>query len=205
MMLTMIVIQCAVLALLVRHHHRLSSASRLFLAPAQNGDAVRLPSNDTQMREFKQFVMFQTMMKNQPEGTKQQPDVPASLANVGYVRAEQLNGYLSKQFPTIGNPAPLGLFAFSLTAFVWCMHLVGASVNTTGPQTIVVGLAIFYGGIVQFAAGMWELRVGNTFGAVAFASYGGFWMSFAAISIPFFGVTFDPATQGASIGIYLFS
>ena len=27
---------------------------------------------------------------------------------------------------------------------------------------------------------MWEFRTGNTFGAVAFASYGAFWLSFWA-------------------------
>ena len=40
------------------------------------------------------------------------------------------------------------------------------------------GLAIFYGGIAQLLAGMWEFAKGNTFGAVAFSSYGAFWMSF---------------------------
>ena len=40
------------------------------------------------------------------------------------------------------------------------------------------GLALFYGGIVQVLAGMWEFAKGNTFGAVAFSSYGAFWLSF---------------------------
>lgn len=35
-----------------------------------------------------------------------------------------------------------------------------------------MGLALFYGGLVQLLAGMWEMRTGNTFGAVAFSSYG---------------------------------
>ena len=43
---------------------------------------------------------------------------------------------------------------------------------------MVLGLALAYGGIGQFAAGMWEFVKGNTFGALAFASYGGFWISF---------------------------
>ena len=42
----------------------------------------------------------------------------------------------------------------------------------------VFGLAIFYGGIAQFAAGIWEFAKGNTFGAVAFCSFGAFWLSF---------------------------
>jgi hypothetical protein len=43
---------------------------------------------------------------------------------------------------------------------------------------VVLGLALAYGGIAQLLAGMWEFVKGNTFGAVAFSSYGGFWISF---------------------------
>jgi len=39
-----------------------------------------------------------------------------------------------------------------------------------------LGFAFAYGGLGQFAAGMWEFRRGNTFGATAFSSYGGFWI-----------------------------
>jgi len=48
-------------------------------------------------------------------------------------------------------------------------------------------MALFYGGLVQLLAGMWEFKTGNTFGAVAFSSYGGFWMGFAALFIKAFG------------------
>ncbi|MGH3495800.1 MAG: acetate uptake transporter, partial [Sciscionella sp.] len=37
---------------------------------------------------------------------------------------------------------------------------------------------LFYGGIAQLLAGMWEFAKGNTFGAVAFSSFGAFWLSF---------------------------
>ena len=45
-------------------------------------------------------------------------------------------------------------------------------------EPVVFGLALAYGGIGQFAAGMWEFAKGNTFGATAFSSYGAFWVSF---------------------------
>jgi succinate-acetate transporter protein len=57
-------------------------------------------------------------------------------------------------------------------------------INKAG-EPVVLGLALAYGGIAQFAAGMWEFRTGNTFGAVAFTSYGAFWVSFWAL-ITFF-------------------
>ena len=39
-------------------------------------------------------------------------------------------------------------------------------------------LALFYGGLVQLLAGMWEFRKGNTFGAPAFCSFGAFWLAY---------------------------
>jgi succinate-acetate transporter protein len=41
-------------------------------------------------------------------------------------------------------------------------------------------LALFYGGLVQLLAGLWHLRVGNTFGATAACSFGAFWLSYSA-------------------------
>jgi uncharacterized protein len=71
------------------------------------------------------------------------------------------------------DPAPLGLGAFALTTFVLSGH------NATFiPDLIWVGLALFYGGLIQLLAGMWEFRNRNVFGATAFSTYGGFWMSF---------------------------
>jgi len=80
------------------------------------------------------------------------------------------------------NPAPLGLSAFALTTFV--LSLI--NVNTKGivGPNIVVALAFGYGGLVQLLAGMWEMAVGNTFGATALSSYGGFWISFAIVLTP---------------------
>ncbi len=76
----------------------------------------------------------------------------------------------------IVNPAPLGLSAFALTTFV----LSAANAQLFTGESIVLGLALFYGGLAQILAGMWEFRVGNTFGATAFTSYGAFWIAFAA-------------------------
>jgi hypothetical protein len=66
----------------------------------------------------------------------------------------------------------------------------------------VLGLALAYGGIAQFAAGMWEFRTGNTFGAVAFTSYGAFWVSFWAL-ITFFAADIPPEHAAAAIGLFL--
>jgi succinate-acetate transporter protein len=63
-------------------------------------------------------------------------------------------------------------------------------------------VALAYGGIAQFAAGMWEFRTGNTFGAVAFTSYGAFWVSFWAL-VTFFAPDIPPEHAASAIGLYL--
>ncbi len=104
---------------------------------------------------------------------------------------------------TPSNPAPLGLAGFGLTTLVLSMfnsNLVGA-----GGEPVVLGMAFAFGGLAQLLAGMWEFRTGNTFGAVAFTSFGAFWLSF------FFLVSFDaakiaPAGEvGAGLGLYLWA
>src|SRR5947209_9617098 len=70
------------------------------------------------------------------------------------------------------DPAPLGLAAFALTTFILSGH--NASFI---PDVAWIGLALFYGGLVQLLAGMWEFRNRNVFGSTAFSTYGGFWMS----------------------------
>jgi succinate-acetate transporter protein len=68
----------------------------------------------------------------------------------------------------------------------------------------VLGLALAYGGIAQLLAGMWEFRNGNTFGAVAFSSYGAFWISFWAL-VTFFAADLPATHAGAAIGLYLWA
>jgi succinate-acetate transporter protein len=100
----------------------------------------------------------------------------------------------------IADPAPLGLAAFALTTFVLSMfnaNLIGA-----GGEPVVLGVALAYGGLAQFMAGMWEFRNGNTFGATAFTSYGGFWLSFAALVI-WFEKDIPAADAGHAVGLYL--
>lgn len=80
------------------------------------------------------------------------------------------------------NPAPLGLSAFALTTFV--LSLINLKTRGIAEPNIVVALAFGYGGLVQLCAGMWEMAVGNTFGATALSSYGGFWLSFAIVLTP---------------------
>lgn len=103
------------------------------------------------------------------------------------------------------NPSPLGLSAFALTTFVLSIcNFNGLSLQS---HAIVIPLAYFYGGFVQLLAGMWEMAVGNTFAATALSSYGGFWLCWAAMETPAFGVAAayenDKTAVGNAHGFFL--
>jgi hypothetical protein len=77
----------------------------------------------------------------------------------------------------IADPAPLGLAGFALTTLLLSAKNAGWMTHATGSAWL--GYAFAYGGLGQFAAGMWEFRRGNTFGATAFGTYGTFWIGLA--------------------------
>src|SRR5277367_2082158 len=78
------------------------------------------------------------------------------------------------------NPAPLGLAGFGLTTVVLSSINAGLLAGDTPNLTaVVVPLAFAYGGIGQIIAGVLEYKNGNTFGMVAFTSYGLFWWWYA--------------------------
>ena len=122
---------------------------------------------------------------------------PRAVVDVESQESNSIDTVESPRFRKFANPGPLGLSAFALTTFF--LSLVNAQARDVTVPDVVTGLgipspylmlilALAYGGFAQFMAGMWEFVTGNTFGAVAFTSYGAFWISFATILIPGFGV-----------------
>jgi uncharacterized protein len=82
-----------------------------------------------------------------------------------------------KILDTTANPAPLGLAAFGMTTVLLNLH--NAGLFNLG--SMILGMGIFYGGIAQVIAGIMEWKKGNTFGTIAFTSYGLFWLSLVAL------------------------
>ena len=80
----------------------------------------------------------------------------------------------------VSNPAPLGLAAFGLTTVV--LSTINAGLLPADAVPAVVPLAFSFGGLAQFIAGFLEYGNGNTFGMVAFSSYGAFWWWFAFLN-----------------------
>jgi succinate-acetate transporter protein len=73
----------------------------------------------------------------------------------------------------LANPAPLGLLGFGMTTVLLNIH--NAGLYPLGSMILAMGLA--YGGLAQVIAGVMEFKKGNTFGTLAFSSYGLFWWS----------------------------
>jgi succinate-acetate transporter protein len=96
----------------------------------------------------------------------------------------------------LANPAPLGLFGFACTT--WLLSMVNAGLLPATSVPLVLAMAFAFGGTAQFMAGLMEMANGNTFGFVAFCSYGAFWWSFAL-----FAKFFGDGVPGVAVGWYL--
>ncbi|TCK61631.1 acetate uptake transporter [Seleniivibrio woodruffii] len=77
------------------------------------------------------------------------------------------------------NPAPLGLMGFGLTTILLNLHNIGLFPLDSG----ILAMGIFYGGLGQIIVGMMEWKKKNTFGTVAFTSYGLFWLTLVGIIV----------------------
>ncbi len=80
---------------------------------------------------------------------------------------------------TTANPAPLGLFGFGMTTVL--LNICNAGIIELGSMILAMG--IFYGGMAQLIAGIMEWKKKNTFGTLAFTSYGAFWLTLVALIV----------------------
>jgi len=76
----------------------------------------------------------------------------------------------------LGNPAVVGLAGFGGTTLLLQFHNLGWC--GAGP---ILWCALFFGGLMQLAAGLQEFRTGNNFGLAVFSTYGAFWMALGGI------------------------
>jgi uncharacterized protein len=104
----------------------------------------------------------------------------------------------------VANATPLGLFALALTLFV--LSLINAGFLADTGFAIVIGLAVFLGGVVLLIAGIVEFRAGNTFTGTVFTSYSALWLSFGFILLPgtgIFAVMIKENMVAPALGSYL--
>lgn len=97
------------------------------------------------------------------------------------------------------NPGPLGLLAFGMTTVLLNLHNTGFF----GLGTMIMAMGVFYGGMAQVIAGIMEWKKGNTFGTVAFTSYGCFWLTLVGIWVfPTLGFGKAPE-EGALVAYFI--
>jgi hypothetical protein len=84
---------------------------------------------------------------------------------------------MSSKGSLLANPAPLGLMGFGMTTVILNLSNMGLF----GINSMILAMGIFYGGLAQIVAGVMEFRKGNTFGTLAFTSYGLFWLTLVFI------------------------
>jgi succinate-acetate transporter protein len=99
---------------------------------------------------------------------------------------------------TTANPAPLGLMGFGMTTVLLNLHNAGI----VPLSSMILAMGLCYGGVGQVIAGVMEWKKRNTFGTLAFTSYGLFWISLVVMLVlPKFG--WAAAPNKASVGAYL--
>jgi uncharacterized protein len=98
------------------------------------------------------------------------------------------------------NPAPIGLLGFGMTTVLLNLHNAGLyELNS-----MIIGMGIFIGGLMQVIAGVQEWKKNNTFGATAFTAYGFFWISLVTIwLLPRTAIGADLKSSETAMGWYL--
>ncbi len=129
--------------------------------------------------------------------------VPAARYHDEITVVEEQHPVVPSSVGATADPGPLGLAGFAMTTFVLSVF----NANIIGNQrlsVVVLPLALFYGGIAQLLAGMWEFKKNNTFGALAFTSYGAFWLAFAAY-VKYLAGGLPAAQAHEATGLFLLS
>jgi len=98
------------------------------------------------------------------------------------------------------NPAPLGLLGFGMTTVLLNLHNAGFYPL----NSMILAMGLTYGGLAQMITGILEYRRGNTFGTVAFSSYGFFWWSLVLLLVLPQTKIWDASTNSTAMAAYFF-
>ena len=100
--------------------------------------------------------------------------------NTGVVRGpiprQEAQSLAGRSMALIADPQPLGLAGFAAATFT--ISSVVAGWHSFAALAVAAPIAIFFGGIAQFLAGMWSFRRGNVLAATAFSTFGAFNVAF---------------------------
>ena len=95
----------------------------------------------------------------------------------------------------IAAPSILGLYAFAGSTFIVSAHLAGWYGGPDTPLYLLPFAAVF-GGIAQFAAGMWAYKARDAIATAMHGMWGSFWGGFGLLELLIAAGTI-PANEGA--------
>ncbi len=82
----------------------------------------------------------------------------------------------------IAAPSILGLYAFAGSTFIVSAHLAGWYGGSDTPLYLLPFAAVF-GGIAQFAAGMWAYKARDAIATAMHGMWGSFWIGFGLLEL----------------------
>lgn len=101
------------------------------------------------------------------------------------------------------DPAPLALAAFALPLFVWSAF--NADYFGLDGESFVIPLAVFFGGPVAVAAGMWAYHRRDAYLATVAGVFGAFWLTYGMLLWLIHEGVIDGATAGGDLRGLLFA
>ena len=107
-------------------------------------------------------------------GRYKTPEFPTGLWLGRRPSNRALEGRAAAKTP-LADPGAWAVLALASTAFMLGLYNAGL-VNPLG-ATLVIPMALVFGGAVQFIVAIIEVFRGNVFGAAVFGCYGPFWIS----------------------------
>jgi uncharacterized protein len=100
----------------------------------------------------------------------------------------------------MADPGSWAVTAFATTSFMLGMY--NAHLLSAGGATIVIPVALFFGGLIQIIVAILEVMRGNVFGAVVFGTYGPFWVIYGVLLTLY--ATQIPATSiNSAVALFL--
>src|SRR4051812_32014253 len=82
----------------------------------------------------------------------------------------------------IAAPSILGLFGFAAATFIVAANLAGGYGNAT-PPGYLFPFALTFGGIAQFAAGMWAYKARDGVATAMHGMWGSFWIAYGILQL----------------------
>ncbi len=98
---------------------------------------------------------------------------------LGPLAEQDTNVLHERSMATVADPLPLGLAGFASATFTISSIYAGWFLFSPGDLAVAIGVALVFGGIGQFLAGMWAFARGNVLAATAFGTFGSFNIAFS--------------------------